>query len=129
MYERRFLNEVDLSKGEIQRTVTLMVTLKESLIGFLLKDTDTVAVKKPERKEFLWYQNGGRRKSWRDIAIMPVSHTMGYYTKQFTRPVIDQSTGEVSYMTLDPSKAQTIYYIPFSTKKGKRNHREVYQIR
>ena len=40
---------------------------------------------------------------------------MGYYAKQFTRPVIDQSTGEVDYMVL--AKPQTIYYIPFSKKK------------
>ena len=37
-------------------------------------------------------------------------------TKQFTRPVVNNSTGEVDYNVLDPVKAQLTYYIPYSKK-------------
>ena len=38
------------------------------------------------------------------------------YTKQFTRPQINDQTGEVDYNVLDPVKAQLTYYIPYSKK-------------
>jgi hypothetical protein len=38
------------------------------------------------------------------------------YTKQFTRPHINDQTGEVDYTVLDPVKAQLTYYIPYTKK-------------
>ena len=49
---------------------------------------------------------------FRNIPISRVNHTIGVYTKQFTRPHINDQTGEIDYMMLDPTKAQLNYYIP-----------------
>ena len=51
------------------------------------------------------------------VQLNPVSeHIEGKYEQQFTKPHINQQTGEIDYMQLDPTKAQTIYYIPYSKK-------------
>ena len=56
-------------------------------------------------------------KDWRGVPLNPVGeHYEGKYDKQFTRPRINQQTGEIDYYQLDTTKAQTIYYIPYSKK-------------
>jgi hypothetical protein len=40
----------------------------------------------------------------------------GVWTKQFTKPHFSQETGEIDYYQLDSTKAETIYYIPYSKK-------------
>ena len=112
LYERRFLSQVDIEKAPIQRTVTMMVRLK-SYDWLSVKDTD----KRPERKEYIWYQERWTGKNKMGLDIMPVSHTMGYYQKQFVRAHQDSRTGDIDYNVLDPSAQQTIYYIPFGAKK------------
>ena len=74
--------------------------------------------KKPDRKEYLIYRERWLGKDLRGVPINPVGeHWEGVWTKRFTRPVVNQSTGEVSYMELDPGKTQKIYTIPFSKKR------------
>ena len=56
-------------------------------------------------------------KDFRGVPLNPVmEHIEGKYDKQFTRAHINQQTGEIDYMELDATKAQTIYYIPYSKK-------------
>ena len=72
---------------------------------------------KPQRKEFLYYQESWEGKDFLGRQLNPVSeHFEGRYDKQFTKPHINEQTGEIDYMELDPTKAQTIYYIPYSKK-------------
>ena len=111
-FERKFLSHVDLTKGPIERTVEHLIRLTAP---DYLGNTTNKSV--PERKEYVYYRERWEGKDWRGIPLNPVDHTIGVYTKKFTRPVVNQSTGEISYMTLDPTKAQTIHYIPFSKKK------------
>jgi hypothetical protein len=82
---------------------------------FLTQEKDKS--KLPERKEFIYYQEMWKGKDWRDAPLNPVSeHIEGKYDKQFTRPHFSQETGEIDYYQLDTTKAQTIYYIPYSKK-------------
>lgn len=115
MYMRRFLNQVDVSKAPVERTVTAMVRLKApDYLG--VKEGDKQ--KKPERKEFLVYRERFEGVDWRGVPIMPVDDIMeGVYTKQYTRPHINNQSGEVDYMELDAVRAHLVHYIPFTKKK------------
>ena len=114
MFQKRFLNLVDIRQGPIERTVTHIVRQKAP--DYLsVKDTDNQ--KKPERKEYLIYSERWTGKDIRGVPINPADNWEGVWTKRFTRPVVNQQTGEVSYMELDPGKTQKIYTIPFSKKK------------
>jgi hypothetical protein len=54
---------------------------------------------------------------FRGVPLNPVSdHYEGVWTKQFTRPNWNQEDGTIDYYQLDSTKAQTIYYIPYSKK-------------
>jgi hypothetical protein len=104
---------VDVSKGPIERSVIAMVRLKAP--DYLIQEKDKT--KLPERKEFIYYQEMWEGKDWRGTPLNPVTeHIEGRWTKQATRPYFSQETGEIDYMMLDPTKAQTIYYIPYSKK-------------
>ena len=108
-FEKRFLSQVDVTKGPIERTVTHMVRLRAP--DYLAND------KVPQRKEWIYYQERWEAKSWKGIPIMPVDgHIEGYYDKQFTKPHFNQENGDIDYYELDVGKVQTIYYIPFSKK-------------
>jgi hypothetical protein len=52
-WERRFLLQVDISKGEIQRSVTHIVRLKAP--DWLGYENQKDKSKLPERKEFIYY--------------------------------------------------------------------------
>ena len=73
--------------------------------------------KLPERKEFIYFQERWEGLDWRSVPLNPVGeHIEGKYDKQFTRPHFSQDTGAIEYYELDTTKAQTIYYIPYSKK-------------
>ena len=112
-WENRFLNMVDVTKGPIERTIVAMVRLKAP--DYLGQEKNKLKV--PERKEFLYYQERWEGLSWRGLPLNPVAeHYEGRYDRQFTKPHINQENGEIEYMELDPTKVQTIYYLPFSKK-------------
>ena len=111
--KRNFYGLVDVSKGPVERSVIAMVRLIAP---------DYLSVKegsneKPERKEFIYYQESWEGKDFLGRQLNPVSeHFEGRYERQYTKPHINEHTGEVDYMQLDPTKAKTIYYIPYSKK-------------
>ena len=106
MFEKRFLSRVDTTREPIKRTVQTMVRLKAP-------DYSTPT---RERKEYIYYIERWDGVDFRNIPINPVNHTIGVYTKHFTRPHLNDQTGEVDFMMLDPTKAQLTYYIPYSKK-------------
>ena len=84
---------------------------------YLGQEKEKDKTKLPERKEFIYYQEMWEGKDFRGVPLNPVvEHIEGKYDKQFTRAHINQQTGEIDYMELDSTKAQTIYYIPYSKK-------------
>jgi hypothetical protein len=109
MWERRFLERVDISKGPIERSVIAMVRLRAP--------DYSSNEKVPPRKEWIYYQEMWEGKDWRGTPLNPVmEHFEGRWTKQFTKPHFSKETGEIDYYQLDFAKAQTIYYIPYSKK-------------
>ena len=119
MFEKRFLAKVDVSKQPVERSVVAMVRLKafDYLAQEKEKDNNSTTTKLPERKEFIYYQERWEGKDWRGLPLNPVAeHIEGKYDKQFTKPRIDKQSGEIDYYQLDPTKAQTIYTIPYSKK-------------
>ena len=106
MFEKRFLSRVDTSREPIKRTITTMVRLK----------APDYSTPNRDRKEYVYYRERWEGVDWRGIPVNPVDHTIGVFTKQFTRPHINDQTGEVDYNVLDPTKAQLTYYIPYSKK-------------
>lgn len=111
-FMRTFLATVDVSKAPINSTVTSMVRLKAA--DYLGQEKNKLKV--PERKEFLYYTVRFEGVDWRGVAVNPVDNIEGYYTKQFLKPHISPKDGSIDYEELDTSKAQTVYYIPFSKK-------------
>ena len=104
---QKFLNEVDLSKGPLERTVTMIVRLRAP-------DWNSSS-KKNERKEFIYYFEDWTANDWLGIPINPFSeHIEGKYTEVLMRPKLDERTGE----HIDNVFAGTreSYYIPFSKK-------------
>ena len=96
----------DTTREPIKRTVQTIIRLKAS-------DYSTAY---GERKEYIYYRERWECVDFRNVPVNPVDHTIGVYTKQFTRPHVNGQTGEIDYMVLDPTKAQLTYYIPFSKK-------------
>ena len=119
MFERRFLSQVDISKGDIERTVTAMYRLRapDYLSLSLSSNKNKEDVKVPPRREFIFYMERWEAKSWRGIPLNPVMHTVGVYNKQFLKPHYNQQDGGIDYEELDVGRAQTVYYIPYSAKK------------
>jgi hypothetical protein len=107
---QQFLNLVDLRKGDIERTVTLMVRLKAP-------DWNS-STKKNERKEFIYYFEDWTANDWLGIPIQnPFSeHIEGQYLEALTKPVLDERTGE--HIEDKLSGSRTTYYIPFSKKNA-----------
>jgi len=97
MFQKRFLSRVDVSKGPIGRTVGMMYRLKAP---DYLNNPD--ATKNPPRKEFIYYTERWTGLDFRGLPINPVSHEFnGVYTKRYTRPIINERTGEIEEMELD----------------------------
>ena len=82
---QRFLSLVDLRKGPIEKTVTMIVRVKAP-------DWES---KKNEREEFIYYYEDWTANDWLGIPIDPFSeHVEGKYTEAITKPKLDERTGE-----------------------------------
>lgn len=105
--EKRFLSEVDVSKGPIERTVTRM---------FRLKAIDLSTTKR-ERKENIYYEEDWEGKNWLGIPIRnPVrEHIEGRYMEQLKGPVFDRQTATHIEYKYDGQRER--YYIPSTKKK------------
>ena len=102
-----FLNKVDLRKGPIERTVTMIVRLRAP-------DWNS-STKKNERKEFIYYFEDWSGNDWLGIPIDPFSeHIEGKYTEVLMRPKLDERTGE--HVDNVFAGTRESYYIPFSKK-------------
>lgn len=118
-YDRmqKFLNQVDLRKGPLERTVRTIVRLRAS-------DWNT---KEHERKEWIYYEEDWSAKNWLGIPITKggvSGHIEGKYTEVLMRPKLDERTGE----HIDNVWAGTreVYYIPFSKKNGDGKRESLY---
>jgi hypothetical protein len=101
----QFLNKVDLRKGEIARTVRMIVRLRAP-------DYNTP---KHERKEFVYFTEDWTENDWLGIPIDPFSeHIEGKYTEAMTKPKLDERTGE--HVDNVFAGTRESYYIPFSKK-------------
>src|SRR6476659_1823973 len=102
---QQFLNKVDLGKGDIERTVRMIVRLRAP-------DYNTP---KHERKEFVYYFEDWNANDWLGIPIDPFSeHLEGKYTEVLTKPKLDERTGE--HVDNVFAGTRESYYIPFSKK-------------
>jgi hypothetical protein len=112
-WEKRFLSKVDETKGPIERTIVSMVRLKApDILG-----QEKTKAKVAERKEWLYYQERWTGVNFMGVPVNPVAeHYEGRYERQFTKPHINQQTGEIEFYEVDVGKQQTIYYLPFSKK-------------
>jgi hypothetical protein len=104
---QKFLSQVDIRKGPIERTVRMMVRLRAP-------DWNT---QKNERKEWIYYEEDWSANNWLGIPITKGAisgHIEGKYTEVLMRPKLDERTGE----HIDNVFAGTreSYYIPFSKK-------------
>jgi hypothetical protein len=110
-WERKFLSMVDVSKEPIQRNVYSMVRLKARDY-----DSNSETLSK-ERKEWLYYVEQWTGVNQRGLPLNPVAeHYEGVWTKQYTKPHLNQETGEIDYYELDAIKSHKVYTIPFSKK-------------
>lgn len=101
----KFLNEVDIRKGKIERTVTLIVRLKAI-------DYDDP---KLPRKEYLYYEELWEGKNHLGIPLSPVTNQFeGMFYEVVTRPELDKHTGEHIHTLY--SHLGERFYIPFSKK-------------
>ena len=100
----KFLNEADIRKGPVERTVTHM---------YRLKAIDWNSPKR-ERKEFIYYEERWTAVNWLGIPLKnPIDgHIEGKYMEVVTTPKLDERTGE----HIDNAFAGTreSYYIPWS---------------
>jgi hypothetical protein len=104
---QKFLSQVDIRKGPIERTVRTIVRIRAP-------DWNT---QKHERKEFVYYTEDWNANNWLGIPITKwgvSEHIEGKYTEVLMRPKLDERTGE----HIDNVFAGTreSYYIPWSKK-------------
>ena len=103
-----FLNEADIRKGPVERTVTHMYRLKAI-------DWNSPNQKR-ERKEFIYYEERWTAVNWLGVPLKnPIDgHIEGKYMEVVTTPKLDERTGE----HIDNAFAGTreSYYIPFTKK-------------
>jgi hypothetical protein len=81
-----FLNEADIRKGPVERTVTHM---------YRLKAIDWNSPKR-EKKEFIFYEERWNAVNWLGIPLKnPIDgHVEGKYMEVVTTPKLDEKTGE-----------------------------------
>ena len=102
---QQFLNKVDLRKGNIERTVRMIVRLR----------APDYSTPKNERKEFVYYTEDWTGNDWLGIPIDPFSeHVEGKYIECLSRPKLDERTGE--HVDNVFAGTREAYYIPFSKK-------------
>lgn len=102
---QKFLNEVDIRKGPIERTVTTMVRLKA---------IDWNSPKK-ERKEWIYYTEDWNGVNWLGIPRKVCENVEGKYNEVITRPKLDERTGE--HIDNIFSGTREVFYIPFTKAK------------
>jgi hypothetical protein len=101
----QFLNKVDLRKGEIERTVRMIVRLR----------APDYSTPKHERKEFVHYTEDWNANDWLGIPIDPFQeHVEGKYTEVMMKPKLDERSGE--HVDNVFAGTRESYYIPFSKK-------------
>ena len=101
-----FLNEADIRKGPVERTVTHM---------YRLKAIDWNSPKR-ERKEFIYYEERWTAVNWLGIPLKnPIDgHVEGKYMEVVTTPKLDERTGEHIDNAFGGTRES--YYIPFTKK-------------
>ena len=99
-----FLNECDIRKGPVERTVRAM---------YRLKAIDWTSPKH-ERKEFIYYEERWTGVEWLGIPLKnPIDgHIEGKYNEVVTRPKLDERTGE--HIDNIFNGVRLVYYIPFT---------------
>jgi hypothetical protein len=103
---QRFLAAVDLRKGPIERTVTMLVRGK-------FVDWESP---KREKREYIYYQETFNAKNWLGVDIDPISdHFEGKYSEVVTRPVFSPQTGD--HIDNEFAGVRDVYYIEFSKEK------------
>ncbi len=101
----KFLNEADIRKGPVERTVTAM---------YRLKAIDWTSPKH-ERKEFICYEERWTGVNWLGIPVNPIDgHIEGKYIEVVTTPKLDERTGEHIDNVFGGTRES--YYIPWSKK-------------
>jgi hypothetical protein len=109
-FQLQFLNDVDVRKMPIQRTVTTMTRIRAP------DYSDESKAPKYETKEWIYYKEEWEGRNMFDVPIfMRNEHYEGVYTKRFLKPELNELTGEMENV-LDRNKSQLIYYIPWSKK-------------
>ena len=104
---QKFLSQVDLRKGPIERTVRSIVRLRAP-------DWNS-STKKNERKEWIYYTEDWTANDWLGIPIDPFGdHVEGSFTEVMMRPKLDERTGE--HIDNVFAGTRTTYYIPFTKK-------------
>jgi hypothetical protein len=106
---QKFLSQVDLRKGPIERTVRSIVRLRAP-------DWNSSTTKN-ERRDFIYYEEYWDAKDWLGIPITkwrPDGHIEDKYTEVLTRPKLDERTGE--YVDNVFAGTRESYYLPFSKK-------------
>lgn len=99
--EKNFLNLVDPTRKEIDRTVTKIVRLK----------APDYSDKKKKRKEFLLYYENWFGVDWQGKKVAPVTdHIEGLYYEQELEPIIEKNR----VVGQQRSGEHPVYYIPFS---------------
>lgn len=101
---KNFLSEVDITKGDIEKTVTKIARIKA------IDYTD----KKKKQKEFMYWYENWNGKDWQSRKVSPVTdHVEGIYKEQEVEPIIERNkkTG------VKRSGEHTIYYIPYTKEK------------
>jgi hypothetical protein len=104
---QKFLHQVDLRKGPIERTVTTIVRLRA--IDY--------TIQKRERKEYVYYYEDWNAKNWAGVSIERgaiTEHIEGKYTEVVVKPKFDERTGE--HIDNAFGGTREVYYIPFTKK-------------
>ena len=107
-FQLQFLNDVDIRKMPIQRSVTTMIRLRAP--------DYSGEGPKYQTKEWIYYKEEWEGKNVFDVPIfMRNEHYEGFYTKRFLKPELNQLTGEMENV-LDNPKSKVLYYIPWNKK-------------
>ena len=103
--QKRFLSQVDIRKGPIEKTVWMMTRLKA------IDHSDP----KLRRKEYIYFYEKWEGKNWLGLKIAPVTaHVEGTWKETTVEPELDERTGEILEYRLGPFKQR--YDIPWSKK-------------
>lgn len=103
--EKRFLSQVDIRKGPIEKTVWMMTRLKA------IDYSDP----KLRRKEYVYYHEQWEGKNWLGLKIAPATaHVEGTWKESLIEPELDERTGEILEYRFGGFRQR--YDIPWSKK-------------